>query len=122
MSDSDFPCSTCTKGVNDEDAIFCSACDHWVHLKCTDLTETQFNYHINNPEETYFCLKCTTPNSTSSSNSTRPSPSPLPTPQTRPCNPTLPSQNNNPETHNLSRSSHYSPNNSLSYHSSDFET
>ena len=33
-----FPCSVCRKGVG-VNSVFCSICFHWVHKRCSGLTE-----------------------------------------------------------------------------------
>ena len=57
-------CPVCTKNVYNsyQSSVQCTFCHGWVHhsnlLKCSGLTETEFNDHQNNPEKPYECDNC----------------------------------------------------------------
>ena len=61
-----YPCSMCNYDVKHNDkALYCTTCEHWIHIKCnqTTLEEYKSMQMINNetPElidEPYDCLKC----------------------------------------------------------------
>ena len=54
-----FPCLSCAKPVKiNQKGIECNACKIWVHLKCTDLSETQYNYLETNEDIPFYCLTC----------------------------------------------------------------
>ena len=46
--DTPSPCKICNILVDDGKAIGCNKCDAWVHWKCSELTEPQFNF-LNKP-------------------------------------------------------------------------
>ena len=56
-----FPCSICTKTVDDNDnSIYCDKCNRcdklWVHIKCNNLNFLDYQYNRN--DDSRFCLKC----------------------------------------------------------------
>ena len=48
-----YPCTVCGNAciTNKQDCICCTVCDEWTHLKCTDLTPSQFNSYVCDPED-----------------------------------------------------------------------
>ena len=51
-----FPCKVCKKPVKrNQNHMFCTECNTWLHRKCTDMTVIE---HINLNEETYVCPLC----------------------------------------------------------------
>ena len=55
-----YPCLECKQPVKKtQEGMMCDACDKWVHLKCTDLTLSQYDILVNSNEEfLFFCLEC----------------------------------------------------------------
>ena len=50
-----YPCIECAKPVkSNQKGIECSICNKWVHLKCTDLTDS-LEANENMP---FYCLNC----------------------------------------------------------------
>ena len=50
------PCKICSKPVKcNQKFMFCTACNTWLHRKCTNMTEAE---HLNLFEETYICPLC----------------------------------------------------------------
>ena len=38
-----YPCSICQKNVNaDQKSIFCTSCNHWVHIKCNGTPVSEY--------------------------------------------------------------------------------
>ena len=54
-----YPCLKCTKPVKkNQKGIECSTCVKWVHLKCTNLTEEQYNFLEINKNVPFCCRIC----------------------------------------------------------------
>ena len=54
-----YPCTQCNKPVKtNQKGLQCNDCLMWVHVKCTDLTETQYDFLEQNENVPFFCLKC----------------------------------------------------------------
>ena len=57
-------CPVCTKKVYNsyQNSILCTSCNGWVHhknlLKCSNLTENEFESHQNDPDKPYECDHC----------------------------------------------------------------
>ena len=55
-----FPCKICKKFVNsNHKSIQCDLCDNWIHLKCNNLNDIDYN-SLNNSIEPWYCISCTT--------------------------------------------------------------
>ena len=52
-------CNACSKLVHEEDSICCSFCCTWIHLKCSSLSNYEFEIYKNNDNLKWQCLKCT---------------------------------------------------------------
>ena len=53
------PCSICSKPVtNAHKALECGACMMWAHIRCNKLVKKDYDYHDNNPDAPFTCLKC----------------------------------------------------------------
>ena len=52
-----FPCSVCSKSVNEGNSIFCDSCDLWTHFKCSGLSLTEFHF-LSNSTKNWYCPKC----------------------------------------------------------------
>ena len=55
-----FPCGICLKSVNNRQ-LQCDFCDSWVHLKCNELSNTDYKY-LRQCSDTWFCIKCISEN------------------------------------------------------------
>ena len=63
-----YPCGICKKNVNNnQKAISCSNCKHWIHIKCNGTSATEYNKMIDDnsalseieiDELEWFCNKC----------------------------------------------------------------
>ena len=55
-----FPCSVCDKNCNiNQEAIFCSHCEHWIHRKCSATSEQEYCRLYDEPGDVPFqCLLC----------------------------------------------------------------
>ena len=54
-----YPCVSCTKPVKkNQKGLECNVCKLWVHLKCTDLTETEYKHLETNEDIPFYCIKC----------------------------------------------------------------
>ena len=55
------PCGICHKNVSDyQNSIYCNNCNHWVHIKCNDISVSEYVELQNEPDDIpWFCLKCT---------------------------------------------------------------
>ena len=54
-----FPCIECAKPVkSNQKGIECSTCIKWVHLKCTNLTQSQYHSLEANVNIPFYCLSC----------------------------------------------------------------
>ena len=54
-----YPCVQCAKPVKiNQKGIECNSCKIWVHLKCTDLNDTEYNYLEANTSIPFYCLTC----------------------------------------------------------------
>lgn len=52
------PCGICTKPVGkNHKAIQCDVCNFWIHIRCNDISPTQYNELIDN-DESWICIKC----------------------------------------------------------------
>ena len=52
------PCQTCLRGCRkNQNCIECDICLKWFHLKCTNLSLSEFEAYTNN-EQPYFCMSC----------------------------------------------------------------
>ena len=59
-----FPCKICKKSVNSNHrSIQCDLCDNWIHLKCNNLNDIDYNV-LKNSNEPWYCISCTTVNTT----------------------------------------------------------
>ena len=59
----DFPCRVCCKTVGaGHRAIECDICKSWVHIKCNKLEKNYYAFHQDNPDEQFYCIKCTAEN------------------------------------------------------------
>ena len=55
----DYPCRVCHKAVKDRDrAIECDLCKTWLHIKCNKYDKNDYEFHQENPDEPFFCIKC----------------------------------------------------------------
>ena len=52
-------CNVCCKLVDEEDSICCSSCCIWIHLKCSGLSNYEFEIYRKNEHLKWQCLKCT---------------------------------------------------------------
>ena len=50
----------CKKPVkSDQEGLLCETCKKWVHLKCTDLTDAQYDFlKVHEDDAPFFCLNC----------------------------------------------------------------
>ena len=55
-----FPCGICKKGVRkNQKAIFCDACDHWVHANCNGVKDKEYcELQEQDDDIPWFCLPC----------------------------------------------------------------
>ena len=54
-----YPCAVCEKGVlNQHKAICCDHCTQWVHIKCNDLNDLDYNL-LKSKNEFWYCILCT---------------------------------------------------------------
>ena len=54
-----YPCRKCFKPVkSNQKGLECNNCIKWVHFKCTNLTDTQYNFLEENNEVPYYCFIC----------------------------------------------------------------
>ena len=60
-STSNFPCGICHKNISaNSKAILCSNCNLWIHIKCNDISNSEYKILQNEPDDVpWFCLKCT---------------------------------------------------------------
>ena len=56
---SDNKCKKCRKLLGNTKCICCDVCNKWLHLSCTKLTQSDFNFHVNNEMEFWRCDYCT---------------------------------------------------------------
>ena len=55
-----FPCKICKKSVNsNHKSIQCDLCDNWIHIKCNNLNDIDYN-SLKNSNEPWYCISCTT--------------------------------------------------------------
>ena len=53
------PCAVCKKSVlYQHDAICCDHCNQWVHIKCNDLNDLDYNL-LKSKNEFWYCILCT---------------------------------------------------------------
>ena len=56
-----YPCTTCKAPCrSNQSAIECTTCEKWTHLKCTQLSQTEFHQHTLNEQNEWHCTKCKT--------------------------------------------------------------
>ena len=54
-----YPCLNCTKPVKtNQKGLECNICTKWVHFKCTELNELQYDYLEQNLDVPFYCLGC----------------------------------------------------------------
>ena len=54
-----YPCAVCKKSVlNQHKAICCDHCNQWVHIKCNDLNDLDYNLQ-ESKNEFWYCILCT---------------------------------------------------------------
>ena len=54
-----YKCLKCKFHVLDKDkGIQCDSCDSWIHIKCTNLTNKDYEHFINNNELPWYCKLC----------------------------------------------------------------
>ena len=64
-----YPCIGCDKQVKEQqNAIECTSCKKWTHLKCTRVTEKEFEKHNANTKATWHCTKCAVLKKTNATN------------------------------------------------------
>ena len=52
-------CGICNLEVKFEDkGIVCDRCNKWVHIKCTKVSDIEYEHYQINPEENFVCKKC----------------------------------------------------------------
>ena len=51
-----YPCAICDKGVRK--GVFCTHCEMWVHQKCENMTEKDYNSLRKKDVHSYTCRKC----------------------------------------------------------------
>ena len=52
-----YPCGICQKNVNNFKAICCDSFDSWVHFKCSNLTNEDYD-HLDQSPDLWFCSTC----------------------------------------------------------------
>ena len=53
-----YPCKVCHRAVrHKQNAVECDLCDQWVHIKCNDISKTQYQKMVNQPQ-TWYCKIC----------------------------------------------------------------
>ena len=77
-----YPCLSCGNCVRErtQNSVCCNKCKKWVHLKCTNLTWSQFAYISKNEKAPYFCVNCKSNGSSTPSSPVQPQTSQPPTP------------------------------------------
>ena len=54
-----YVCSVCKKSVfNQHKAISCNHCNQWVHIKCNNLSDLNYNL-LKSKNENWYCILCT---------------------------------------------------------------
>ena len=54
-----YPCPVCKKSVlNQHKAICCDHCNQWVHIKCNNLNDLDYNL-LKSKNENWYCILCT---------------------------------------------------------------
>ena len=54
-----YPCSKCNKPVKcNQKGLECNVCTTWVHFKCTDLSEVQYDFLEKKVNVPFYCLLC----------------------------------------------------------------
>jgi len=54
-----FPCGICRKNVTKK-GILCNKCNCWIHIKCNDISDSEYEALCNEPDDVpWFCLNCT---------------------------------------------------------------
>ena len=54
-----YPCTVCKKVfLNQHKAICCDHCNQWVHIKCNDLNDLDYNL-LKSKNEFWYCILCT---------------------------------------------------------------
>ena len=52
-----YPCRICQKNVNKCKAICCDCCDSWVHFKCSNLNNLEYD-RLDQCSDLWFCAVC----------------------------------------------------------------
>ena len=62
-----FPCGLCDKNVNqNQKAVFCDQCGKWIHIKCNNISNSDFEILKEEPDnKRWICIKCTIINNSS---------------------------------------------------------
>ena len=56
-----YPCNKCGIEVsNNDDSICCDECNHWLHLKCTSLNNSEFVSLAKKGDSMWYCDNCNT--------------------------------------------------------------
>lgn len=55
------PCGLCGLEV-DERGILCEKCSQWFHPDCQDMEDVTYDFHSNNPDFSWYCTTCGSPN------------------------------------------------------------
>ena len=54
-----YPCGICHKNVN-KNGIFCDKCNFWHHIKCNDISVSEYEALSSEPDDVpWFCINCT---------------------------------------------------------------
>ena len=54
-----YPCTMCNYAVKNVDkGMLCSHCNNWSHNSCTGVSDTSYEYHMNNSEVVWFFTTC----------------------------------------------------------------
>ena len=54
-----YPCQVCNNACKiSQNCIQCNLCNVWTHFKCSALTSNQFENHVLNENDTFFCKLC----------------------------------------------------------------
>ena len=61
MSPQQYPCGICHKNIPDNHkSVFCSNCNLWVHIKCNNISVSEYRGLQNESDNVpWFCIKCT---------------------------------------------------------------
>ena len=54
-----YPCKDCGKNVpNNQNAILCSECNYWFHMKCLKMSSSNIKFYLNHPSLDWTCCFC----------------------------------------------------------------